>query len=99
VSDAESFLLLIRGGGAILIGPDTPATLSDYCAGPSHVLPTARTARFQSGLSVRDFMVGMNTVSYDRKALFRDAQVADTLAAAEGLQAHRESLHVRLEER
>jgi histidinol dehydrogenase len=62
------------------------------------VLPTGRTARFQSGLGVRDFLVGINTVEYSRQALFNDAPVADALASAEGLQAHREDLHVRLEE-
>ena len=72
--------------------------MSDYCAGPSHVLPTARTARFQSGLGVRDFLVGINTVEYTRQGIFNDAPIADALAVAEGLQAHRENLHVRLEE-
>ena len=95
--DPGKFLGMIRASGAALLGDDTPATLSDYCAGPSHVLPTARTARFQSGLSVRDFLVGINTVEYDRQALFRDAPIADAIATAEGLQAHREDLHVRLE--
>jgi histidinol dehydrogenase len=99
VADPHAFLALLRAAGAVMLGDDTAATLSDYCAGPSHVLPTARTARYQSGLGVRDFMVAMNTVEYTRRALFRDAQIADTIGAAEGLQAHREGLHVRLEER
>ncbi len=97
--DPEAFLGGVRAAGAALLGDDAAATLSDYCAGPSHVLPTARTARFSSGLGVRDFLVGINTVSYSRQALFRDAPVADALAEAEGLQAHRENLHVRLEEK
>ncbi len=98
VADPERFLGGVRAAGAALLGDDTAATLSDYCAGPSHVLPTARTARFQSGLGVRDFLVGINTVEYTRQGLFRDAPIADALATAEGLQAHRENLHVRLEE-
>jgi histidinol dehydrogenase len=96
VAEPEKFLGLIRAAGAALLGDDTAATLSDYCAGPSHVLPTARTARFQSGLGVRDFLVGINTVEYSRQALFRDAPVADALSVAEGLQAHRDNLHVRM---
>jgi histidinol dehydrogenase len=97
--DPEKFLGSVKATGAALLGDDTAATLSDYCAGPSHVLPTARTARFASGLGVRDFLVGINTVRYSRQALFRDAPVADALAEAEGLQAHRENIHVRLEEK
>lgn len=97
-AEPEKFLLGVRAAGAALLGDDTAATLSDYCAGPSHVLPTARTARFQSGLGVRDFLVGINTVEYSRQALFNDAPVADALSVAEGLQAHRENLHVRLEQ-
>jgi histidinol dehydrogenase len=97
-AEPEKFLGMIRAAGAALLGDDTAATLSDYCAGPSHVLPTARTARFQSGLGVRDFLVGINTVEYSRQGLFNDAPIADALSVAEGLQAHRENLHVRLEE-
>ncbi|HVL80907.1 MAG TPA: histidinol dehydrogenase [Actinomycetota bacterium] len=97
-SEPQAFLDRVHAAGTVLVGADTPATLSDYCAGPSHVLPTARTARFSSGLSVRDFLVALNTVSYSRQALFRDASIAETIAETEGLQAHREDLHVRLEE-
>ncbi len=99
VADPPALLSMLSAAGAVMMGDDTPATVSDYCAGPSHVLPTARTARFQSGLGVRDFLVAMNTVEYTRQALFREAPVADSLASAEGLQAHREGLHARLEER
>jgi histidinol dehydrogenase len=99
LADPEAFLGMLTAAGAALLGDDAAATLGDYCAGPSHVLPTARTARFQSGLGVRDFLVSINTISYTRRALFNDAPVADTLAGAEGLQAHREDVHVRLEEK
>ena len=98
VAEPEKFLGNVRAAGAALLGDDSAATLSDYCAGPSHVLPTARTARFQSGLGVRDFLVGINTIEYSRQGLFNDAPVADALAVAEGLQAHRENLHVRLQQ-
>jgi histidinol dehydrogenase len=97
-AEPEKFLGNVQAAGAALLGDDTAATLSDYCAGPSHVLPTARTARFQSGLGVRDFLVGINTIEYSRQGIFNDAPIADALAVAEGLQAHRENLHVRLEE-
>jgi len=97
VADPDAFLSSVTAAGAVLMGDDSPATLSDYCAGPSHVLPTARTAKYQSGIGVRDFLVAINTIRYDRKALFREASIADILAEAEGLQAHREGLHVRLE--
>lgn len=98
VEDPHAFLAKVRFAGTALIGGGTPATMSDYCAGPSHVLPTARAARYSSGLGVRDFMVSINTVEYSRQALFRDAPIADTLAQAEGMPAHRESVLARLEE-
>jgi histidinol dehydrogenase len=98
VADPDGFLEHVEASGCVLLGEATPAALSDYCAGPSHVLPTARTARFSSGLGVRDFLVGLNTVRYDRQALFREAPLADSLAEAEGLQAHREDIRVRLED-
>lgn len=98
-SDPEAFLSDVTAAGTVLLGAETPATLSDYCAGPSHVLPTARTARFSSGLSVNGFLVAMNTVRYSREALVRDASIAEVIAEAEGLQAHREDLHIRLEEK
>ena len=98
IAEPEKLLSQVNAAGCALVGEESAATLSDYCAGPSHVLPTGRTARFQSGLSVRDFVVGINTVEYTRQGIFNDAPVADTLAAAESLPAHRENLHVRLEE-
>jgi histidinol dehydrogenase len=97
VGDPGAFLPLVRAAGTVLLGDMTAATLSDYCAGPSHVLPTARTARFSSGLGVRDFMVSINTVAYTRDGVAGDAPVARELAAAEDLQAHWEAVRVRLE--
>jgi histidinol dehydrogenase len=98
VSEPAVFLESVRAAGTALLGGETPATLSDYCAGPSAVLPTAGAARHTSGLSVLDFLVAINTVSYDRTALFRDASIADALSEAEGMAAHRAALHLRLEE-
>jgi len=97
VRDPEAFLKQVRAAGTALLGDETPATLSDYCAGPSAVLPTGGAARHTRGLSVFDFLVGINTVSYTRTALFRDAHIADALSEAEGMEAHRAALHLRLE--
>jgi histidinol dehydrogenase len=99
VSDPQAFLEMVRAAGTALLGAETPATLSDYCAGPSAVLPTGGAARHTRGLSVFDFLVGINTVSYTGTALFRDAHIADALSEAEGMEAHRNALHLRLEEK
>ncbi len=98
VEDPKAFLANVRAAGTALLGADTPATLSDYCAGPSAVLPTGGAARHTRGLSVLDFLVAINTVSYTGTALFRDAHIADALSEAEGMAAHRAALHMRLEE-
>jgi histidinol dehydrogenase len=97
VRDPEAFLETVRFAGTALLGDDTPATLSDYCAGPSAVLPTGGAARHTRGLSVHDFLTSINTVSYTGTALFRDAHIADALSEAEGMDAHRAALHLRLE--
>jgi histidinol dehydrogenase len=99
VRDPEAFLKGVRAAGTALLGDETPATLSDYCAGPSAVLPTGGAARHTRGLSVYDFLIGINTVSYSGTALFRDAHIADALSEAEGMEAHRAALHLRLEGR
>jgi histidinol dehydrogenase len=97
VRDPEAFLETVRFAGTALLGDETPATLSDYCAGPSAVLPTGGAARHTRGLSVHDFLTSINTVSYTGTALFRDAFIADALSEAEGMDAHRAALHLRLE--
>lgn len=97
VSDPSAFLASVRAAGTALLGGETPATLSDYCAGPSAVLPTGGSARHTRGLSVLDFLTSINTVSYTGTALFRDAHIADALSEAEGMEAHRNALHLRLE--
>jgi histidinol dehydrogenase len=70
--------------------------IGDYVAGCNHVLPTARSARFSSGLGVLDFMKRTSLLKLDGAALARLAEPAMTLAAAEGLEAHRRSVDVRL---
>ena len=87
----------IRHAGAIFIGASCPEAIGDYVAGPNHVLPTGRTARFASGLSVFDFLKRTTFVAADPAALARVGPAAVTLAEAEGLQAHARSVAVRLQ--
>ncbi len=81
-------LKLVRHAGAIFLGRNTPEAMGDYIAGPNHVLPTARTARFSSGLSVLDFMKRTTLLSCESKTINAIGPAAITLAEAEGLDAH-----------
>ncbi|CAK0772024.1 histidinal/histidinol dehydrogenase [uncultured Gammaproteobacteria bacterium] len=87
----------IRHAGAIFLGRHTPEAIGDYVAGPNHVLPTARSARFSSGLNVLDFMKRTTLVGCDARALGRIGPDTVTLARAEGLEAHARSVAIRLE--
>jgi histidinol dehydrogenase len=91
----ERLLARIRHAGAIFLGRHAPEALGDYLAGPSHVLPTSRTARFASGLNVLDFMKRTTLIGAAATSLRRLAGPAATLARAEGLTAHARSLIVR----
>jgi histidinol dehydrogenase len=82
----------IRHAGAIFCGRWTPSSVGDYVAGPSHVLPTARTARFGSALSVRDFLKEVHVVTLDQAALAAVGPAVEALATAEGLIAHADSV-------
>ncbi|MGD9616691.1 MAG: histidinol dehydrogenase [Alphaproteobacteria bacterium] len=86
----------IRHAGAIFLGRHTPEAIGDYVAGPNHVLPTARSARFASGLGVLDFMKRTTFVGVDPDSLAALAPAAIRLARAEGLDAHALSLTLRL---
>jgi histidinol dehydrogenase len=86
----------IRNAGAIFLGAHTPEVIGDYVAGSNHVLPTARSARFSSGLGVLDFMKRTSILRLDDKALASLAPAAMTLATVEGLDAHRRSVAIRL---
>ncbi|WP_428534662.1 histidinol dehydrogenase [Rhodopila sp.] len=86
----------IRHAGAVFLGPFCPEAIGDYVAGPNHVLPTGRTARFASGLSVFDFLKRTTFVSATRAALDEVGPAAVALAEAEGLQAHARSVALRL---
>jgi histidinol dehydrogenase len=95
VEGAEALLPLVRRAGAVFVGPYAPASVGDYVAGPNHVLPTARTARFASALRVDDFRTHIHAVSLDGTTLARLAPAVVTIAEAEGLPAHGESVLVR----
>jgi histidinol dehydrogenase len=86
----------IRNAGAIFLGNLTPEVIGDYVAGSNHVLPTARSARFSSGLGVLDFMKRTSILRLDKSALEALAPAAMRLARAEGLEAHRRSVAIRL---
>ena len=85
-----------RNAGAIFLGAFTPEVIGDYVAGSNHVLPTARSARYTSGLGVLDFMKRTSILRLDRRSLAALAPAAMALAKAEGLDAHRRSVEIRL---
>ena len=93
---AEDFLTRIRNAGAIFVGRHTPEAIGDYVGGSNHVLPTARSARFSSGLSVLDFMKRTSILKLGAEQLRQLAPAAMTLAEAEGLDAHGRSVAIRL---
>jgi len=95
--DAEAMFARIRHAGAVFLGAFCPEAVGDYVAGPNHVLPTGRTARFASGLSVFDFLKRTTWVAADAAALARIGPAAVALAEAEGLHAHAASIALRLE--
>ncbi len=93
--NALSLLPLISSAGAVFLGPWSPASVGDYLAGPNHVLPTNRTARFASALRVEDFRRHIHAVSVSEKALEVLGPHVVTLAETEGLPAHAESVRLR----
>jgi histidinol dehydrogenase len=94
-ADPEALLDQVTNAGAVFLGPWAPASVGDYLAGPSHVLPTDRSARFASGLRVDDFCKHMHVVRLDRAALARVAPHVVAIARAEGLAAHADSVRLR----
>jgi histidinol dehydrogenase len=92
----ENLFKAIRHAGSVFLGRMTPEAVGDYVAGPNHVLPTGRRARFSSGLSVLDFMKRTSFIELDEAALRAVGPAAIELAEAEGLQAHARSIEVRL---
>jgi histidinol dehydrogenase len=95
-ADAEAFSRQIRNAGAIFLGSHTPEAIGDYVGGSNHVLPTARSARFSSGLGVLDFMKRTSILKCGPEQLRALGPAAMTLGKAEGLEAHSRSVGMRL---
>lgn len=96
IDDAEGFLAKMRNAGAVFLGRHTPEVIGDYVGGSNHVLPTARSARFSSGLSVLDFVKRTSILKLGPEQLRALAPAAIALAKAEGLDAHGRSVAIRL---
>jgi histidinol dehydrogenase len=99
VADPKKWLKKIRHAGAIFLGRYSSEALGDYCAGPNHVLPTSRTARFSSPLGVYDFQKRSSIIDVSRKGAQKLGKIAATLARGEGFQAHARSAELRLQEK
>ncbi|MEL7199169.1 MAG: histidinol dehydrogenase [Pseudomonadota bacterium] len=95
IDDPEAMMSEIRHAGSIFLGRMTPEAVGDYVAGPNHVLPTGRRARFSSGLSVLDFMKRTSFLGLDEASFAKIGPAAATLAHAEGLPAHAKSVELR----
>jgi histidinol dehydrogenase len=96
VADPAALTSKIKHAGAIFMGRQTCEALGDYCAGPNHVLPTSRTARFSSPLGVYDFQKRSSLIMVSEAGAQTLGRVASTLAHGEGLQAHARSAEYRL---
>ena len=96
VADPQPLFDRVRHAGSVFLGRHTPEAIGDYVAGPNHVLPTGRRARFSSGLSVLDFMKRTSFLGLDEAALRELGPATVALAAAEGLPAHARSVALRL---
>jgi histidinol dehydrogenase len=96
VENAQSLLPKIRHAGAIFMGKYTSEALGDYCAGPNHVLPTSRTARFSSPLGVYDFQKRSSVIRVSAEGAEKLGRIAVELATGEGLTAHARSAELRL---
>ena len=95
---AEKSLEEVRNAGAIFIGSFTPEAIGDYVAGPNHVLPTHGTARFDSPLGVYDFIKFSSVIHFTREGFLRLAEAAKTIAEAEALDAHANSVKIRVDD-
>jgi len=96
-NNPKKFIKKVRNTGAVFLGPYSPVALGDYYAGPSHVLPTAGSARFFSGLCSKDFLRSTHVISYSRKALEESRPHIEQLCQIEGLIKHYESVKKRFE--
>lgn len=96
VDDAEALVDLVTSAGAVFCGPMSPASMGDYVAGPNHVLPTDRTARFSSALRADDFLRHLHAVTVERAGIETLGPHVQAIAEAEGLAAHALSIAMRL---
>jgi len=97
VKNSVKIVREIKNGGAIFVGPYSPAVMGDYWAGPSHVLPTGRSARFSSGLSVANFLKRSSLIQITPQAFRNGGKFAYKMAMAEGLREHANSIKIRLQ--
>ncbi len=95
VRNFSSFSGKITKSGAVFLGDYSPVVMGDYVAGPSHTLPTGRTALFSSGLNVGTFLRSFAEIAYDKKSFEEDAPLASSLAEIEGMKNHKNSIEVR----
>jgi len=95
--DARKVAEQVKNAGAIFVGPHSPVSLGDYCAGSNHVLPTGGCACHSSGLSVQTFLRGVHLIEYNKAALQEVGEFVITLARAEDLPAHGEAISARFE--
>jgi histidinol dehydrogenase len=91
----EKILPMIKNAGAIFLGEWTPESLGDYAAGPNHTLPTGGTARFSSPLGVYDFVKRSSLLRFTKDGFKKLAGIVKTIADAEGLEAHRNTVDIR----
>lgn len=96
VDDPESLLALVRNAGSVFLGAFAPASVGDYIAGPSHVIPTFGSARFASALGVEDFLRRTHAITVSERGLSLAAPHVETIAESEQLPAHAESVRLRL---
>ncbi|MEC7116031.1 MAG: histidinol dehydrogenase, partial [Actinomycetota bacterium] len=98
IENPEDYLSFIQNAGAVFMGNMAPASVGDYYAGPSHVLPTDRSARFASALTIHDFVKDIHVISMGANALKEAANTIIKIADEEGLEAHAESIRLRIKE-
>jgi histidinol dehydrogenase len=96
VRDPWTYVGRVRHAGGVFVGSASPEAAGDYVAGPSHIMPTAQTARFSSPLSVRDFVKLVSVVGLSRDRLQQIGPAAARLARAEGFEAHARAVEMRL---
>ena len=96
VRDARSWVGEVHHAGGVFVGANSPEAAGDYVAGPSHVMPTGRTARFASPLSVADFIKRISVIGLSSRRLADIGMVAARLARAEGFEAHARAVEIRL---